>query len=174
MPNSSNKLKFRIFADDTNVFYSHHDPQIVEKVMNEEFQNISKYCNTNKLSVNMKKTHYMIISSARKKVQPININGLEQKKYVRYLGIYIDQHLKWEPQIQHIHSKLSKNIGIINKIRYFIDLKLLRLLYYSLIYPYLHYGIISWGNTYKTKLDKLRTKQNTCIRRIFLLEIENQ
>ena len=115
----------------------------------------------------MKKTHYMIITSARKKVQPICINGLEQKKYIKYLGVYIDQHLKWEPQIQHIHNKLSKNIGIINKLRYFINLKLLRLLYYSLIYPYLHYAIISWGNTYKTKLDKIRTKQNTCVRRIF-------
>ena len=35
------------------------------------------------------------------------------------------------------------------------------------IYPYLHHGIMSWGNTSPTRLSKVQTKQNKCIRCIF-------
>lgn len=40
---------------------------------------------------------------------------------------------------------------------------MLKQLYYTLIYPYLSYGVMSWGNTYPTKLTKIQTKQNKCI-----------
>ena len=44
---------------------------------------------------------------------------------------------------------------------------MLRQLYYNLIYPYLTYANISWGNTYKTRLTKVITKQNKAVRSIF-------
>ena len=37
---------------------------------------------------------------------------------------------------------------------------MLKQLYYNLIYPYLTYGVMSWGITYSTNLTKIRTKQN--------------
>ena len=48
-----------------------------------------------------------------------------------------------------------------------MNLQMLKQLYYSLIYPYLNYGIMSWGNTYTTHLSKIRTAQNKCVRNIF-------
>ena len=39
-------------------------------------------------------------------------------------------------------------------------------LYYSFIYPYLTYAITSWGSACKTRLNRIRTKQNKCIRSI--------
>ena len=44
---------------------------------------------------------------------------------------------------------------------------MLRQLYYALIYPYLSYGAMCWGNNYQTNLNKICTKQNKCIRSIF-------
>ena len=44
---------------------------------------------------------------------------------------------------------------------------MLKQLYYALVYPYINYGLISWGNTYTSKLQKIRTGQNKCIRNIF-------
>lgn len=58
MPNCSKKLSFRIFADDTNVFYSSNNVKDLVTVMNEEFKTIIRYCSVNKLSVNFKKTLY--------------------------------------------------------------------------------------------------------------------
>ena len=50
---------------------------------------------------------------------------------------------------------------------HFLTLNTLKQIYYSLIYPYLHYGIMSWGNTYPSRLTKVQIKQNKCIRCIF-------
>ena len=57
----------------------------------------------------------MLISSTRKSVH-ININNIECKPLVKYLGVYLDEHLNWDPQIQHVNSKIAKNIGIIYKL----------------------------------------------------------
>ena len=40
-------------------------------------------------------------------------------------------------------------------------------LYYTLIYPYLSYGLMSWGTTYKSKLNQLSSKLNKCVKCIF-------
>ena len=63
--------------------------------------------------------------------------------------------------------KLAKNVGIINKLRHYLDFHMLKQLYYTLIYPYLNYGLASWGAAYKTRLHKICTKQNRCIRSMF-------
>ena len=44
---------------------------------------------------------------------------------------------------------------------------MLKQLYYTLVYPYLNYGIMSWGNTFTSKMNKIRTKQNKVIRSVF-------
>ena len=85
----------------------------------------------------------MVISSSRLG-ERIHIHKIERKSEIKYLGVFIDQNLHiWGPQIQHINHKLMRNIGIINKLRYYMDVHTLKQLYYSFIYPYLTYGITS-------------------------------
>ena len=102
--------------------------------MNQELKQIYNYCALNKLSINTAKTNYMLVSSSRC-----------QKDYIKYLGVYTDKHLNWQPQIQHVNNKLAKNLGILSKLRYYIDLNILKQIYYALIYPYLSYGILAWA-----------------------------
>ena len=64
IPYSSDKRNFRLFADDINVIASSAS----------EHAEVKKWCDINKLSPNIKKTHYMIIKSSEKKsAQNINI-----------------------------------------------------------------------------------------------------
>ena len=77
------------------------------------------------------------------------------------------KNLNWAPHIQHINRKISKNLGILFRLLHFLTLNTLKQIYYSLIYPYLDYGIMSWGNTYPSRLTQVQTKQNKCIRCIF-------
>ena len=134
--------------------------------MNEELNSVFKYCNINKLSINFAKTTYMVISSTRLRSY-IHIPNIAHKTEIKYLGIYIDQNLQWGPQTQHINNKLAKNIAIINKLRYFVDLHTLKQLCYSFIYPYLSYAAIAWGSACKTNLRRILTKQNKCVRSMF-------
>ena len=59
------------------------------------------------------------------------------KTYIKFIA----EHLNWGPQILHINNKVSRNMGIIYKLKYFLDIHTLTQLYYTLIYPYLSYGI---------------------------------
>ena len=96
----------------------------------------------------------------------IIIHNIERKSQIKYLGAYIDQNLHWGSQIQNI-KKLVKNIGIINKLRYYVDLLTLKQFHFSLIYPYLTYGIASWGSVCNIRLRNIKTKQNKCVRSLF-------
>ena len=103
LPRSSKKLTFRIFADETNMFYSSKDPEQLQSVINEELGKVLKFCAGNMLSINFKNSNYMIITSPKKKtnirITPCNI---EQKSQIKYLGVFTDEHLKWFAQLQHI------------------------------------------------------------------------
>ena len=68
---------------------------------------------------------------------------------------------------KHVKAKIAKNAGIISKLRYHLDINMLKQLYYTLIYPFTNYGLMSWGNTYTSHLTMLRTALNKCIRSIF-------
>ena len=81
----------------------------------------------------------MVISSTRKEQQKIKIANIEQKGF-KYLGIFLHEHINWKQQMKHVNNKIAKNIRIINKM--------IKQLYYTLIYLYLTYEVMSWGNTY--------------------------
>ena len=89
---------------------------------------------------------------------------IEQKNSIKYLGIIIDSNLSWKEHIHQLSKKISRGIGIISKLRHYVNKSILVQLYYSLIYPFLTYGLIIWGNTYKTTLEPLIILQKKVIR----------
>jgi hypothetical protein len=70
----------------------------------------------------------------------------------------MDERLTWKSQITHVNSKISKNLGIFYKLRNYLNVYMLKQLYYTLIYPYLSYGSMSWGSNYSSNLKKLTVK----------------
>ena len=67
----------------------------------------------------------MIISSTR--LRPyIHIPNIAHKSQITYLGIYMDQTFTMGTADPDINNKLLKNIAIIHKLRYFVDLHTLK------------------------------------------------
>ena len=73
LPNFSNALTFRIFADDTNVFASARNLKDLEEIVNSELKKVKMWCDVNRLSINFTKTNFMIIKSSKKKDDQVNI-----------------------------------------------------------------------------------------------------
>ena len=112
LPDSSCKLKFQIFADDTNMFYASINPKELEVVINEGLGNVINYCAVYKLSINFEKTNYMLITSPMNKAHIyITICNIEQKTHIKYLGVYMDEYLQWDYQMKHICNKMAKEYG---------------------------------------------------------------
>ena len=163
LPNCSDILQFRIFADDTNIFYSAKSPNILQRVINEELNKVYQYCSANKLSINFKKTNYMLITSKPRNNTLIHMPNITHMSCIKYLGVYIDEHLDWQNQITYFNNKIAKNVGILFRLRYHLNMQMLTNLYYM----NLNYGLMSWGTTFKTKLKWLSSKVNKCITCIF-------
>jgi len=72
------------------------------------------------------------------------------KYQTKFLGVLIQSNLKWNEHISSIANKISKVIGIINKIKRTLSTDHLKLLYQSLIQPYLNYCCIIWASPQKT------------------------
>ena len=136
---------------------------------NNELQEISAWLKVNKLSLNIKKTHYMLFSNKKLKEDrlfEINIDGklIDMVENTKFLGVYIDNKLNWKKHISHISGKVARGLGVILKARRVLNSNSLKTLYFSFIYPFFIYCNHVWGCTYETNLRPLITLQKTCIR----------
>ena len=84
---------------------------------------------------------------------------------ISYLGLIFDSNLNWKPYLHELSKKVSRGIGVLSKIRYYVNRKIL-LLYYSIIYPFFTYGLSIWCNTYSSTPKPLITLQKRAIRTI--------
>ena len=161
-----------MLADDTSIFYSHRDQDHLISVLNEELIKIDSWMRSNKLSVNIKKTNYVVFKSAQKKASsdlPLSFNSqiLNEKNSVKFLGVYIDNYsLTWKLHINHVCKKMSKSIGVIFRSRFFLTEKTLLSLYYTLVYPYISYCSTVWTSTYPANLNRIYLLQKRAVRAI--------
>ena len=93
---------------------------------------------------------------------------MKRGNYVKYLGILVDSTLTWKPHITQLSKKRSRSVGIFFKIRHYVTPETLKLLYYSLFYSFISYGISVWGLTHPTILEPLCKVQKKVVRTIAL------
>ena len=137
-------LNLILFADDTNVFMSHRDPNYLSVMLNSERDKLSIWFKANKLSLNLKKTKFMVFKPRQKRsICHIQINidneNIVNVKETNVLGVILDENLNWKSEISHVANKVAKSIGIISRCSFFLPKTSLRMLYCSLIYPYFYY-----------------------------------
>ena len=90
--------------------------------------------------------------------------ALQQKDHVKYLGVLLDQHVNWKYHIKSVALKVSRGLGIIAKLKPFLNDKLIRTIYFSVVYSHLYYGIQAWGSADPTIRNKLEVLQNKAVR----------
>ena len=94
----------------------------------------------------------------------IGIDPIKHKSNCKFLGIFIDNQIRWNNHLSHISAKLSKSVYILKTVKHILPLKLLRSLYYTIVQPYLTYGIILCGPTYRCHLNQVSILQKKTIR----------
>ena len=89
---------------------------------------------------------------------------LQQTACTKFLGLYIDNDLSWKSHINYLCKLLSRNTGILHKLKDIFPNNILQTLYGTLINSYIYYGILAWGNTSSFLLDKILQIQKRAIR----------
>ena len=90
-------------------------------------------------------------------------NVLNRVRNVKYLGMLIDDGLNWERHIKQLSLQLSKSSALISRLRNFVDTETLKLLYYSLIYGLVQYGML-WGTATYTRQKEIVLRLNNFVR----------
>ena len=148
-----------LFADATNLFLSGKNLDYMQELMNEELTEIALWLKANKLSLNVKKTHYMLFKNRgvteKDMCLKIHNEAVTQVKKTKFLGVTIDCNLTWKEHISYISGKIGKGVGILIKTRKYLNKTTLMNLYYTLVYPCLIYCNHVWGSTYISYFDKI-------------------
>ena len=157
-----------MYADDTTLVNSDASYENLINVGNAELKLFFDWSLSNRLSVNVEKTYYMIFGNRRVDDHSHNFllgnAQLSMCDASKFLGINLDAKLTFNHHIELITNKVSKSIGIMFKLQNLLPFSCMKQLYYSLIYPYLNYCIISWGGTCPTYLNPLVVLQKRAIR----------
>ena len=166
LPNVS-LFDVRLFADDACLLLDNKYPNLLELNINNELIKINNWMKVNKLSINYKKTNFMIFTRRRSNfTYRLQLEGqtLERVNSFKYLGVILSEKLSWTAHIGHLVTKISRASYIISKLRHYVDLNSLKMIYYSLVYPHLIYCITSWGKAPISVLQPLEILQRKLIR----------
>lgn len=165
---STAEFDFISYADDTTLFLSFNMSETelattAECLMN-NLEKVNDWLKLNKLSLNISKTKCMVFHTPQKRVQKPEISicneSIEYVSDFNFLGIVINENLNWKSHISTISKKISKTIGIINRLKTTLPQHVLLILYNSLINSYLNYGALCWGfkSDHLIKLQKKATR----------------
>ena len=158
-----------LFADDACFNLAHNNPCVLEQLVNLELEKIGHWFNDNKLAINTDKTHFILIHRKSQKINiHLKLNGsqLLKKDQITYLGVIIDEKLNWKPHVLNCTTKLNRCLWAITKLRPYANTRALKMVYYSLAYPFIQYCVSSWGGACPTTLQPLLAKQKCIIKSI--------
>jgi len=139
LPNCLSLGSPRMYADDTNVTFATSDMLGLETQINTELKSINLWLRANKLSLNVAKTEFMVITSRQKlqylndKTININVEGVKinQTDNSKALELNIDENLSWKEHIHATSKKVASSIGALKRVRPFISMHTAIEIYYS-------------------------------------------
>jgi len=169
LTHSSTYFKYILFADDSTLSttFNETESNIAVQTINSELKHVSKWLKVNKISINIDKTKYILFSYRKElKLPPIYIGNSQviETSHTKFLGVHLDQHLTFKQHVNFIHSKASKSLGVLYKLKFYLPHSALKLLYQTMLHPYFAYGIEAWFATYSNVTDKLKVLQKKAIR----------
>jgi hypothetical protein len=161
---------FIIYADDTTLsttiemVIKNNADLTASDVINKELSMVNNWLKLNKLSLNIKKSKYLIFHKKMKNVPRLTLKIdnviIERVAEFNFLGLTLDEHLTWKCHINKISNKISQCMGILNRLKRFLPMQTKVLIYNSLVLSHLNLGILIWG----FKCEKLTKLQKKVIR----------
>ena len=136
----SKSLNFILYADDTT--------------LTSPICSFTQGGNTSisEISLNAEKTKFMIFHNHQKiitqnKIPRLKINNTNIKRVTEFnfLGLTINEHLTWKSHAAKVANKISRTLGVMNRLKRYLPLSALKTMYDSLILSQLQFGITCWG-----------------------------
>ena len=157
------------FADDTHLLNFAKTVWSLCGRVNSDLRVLVSWLKANKISLNASKTEFVIFRSPWKRLDSIprlKLAGkvLTPSKWVKYLGVHLDEHLNWKHHVSTIAAKLRRANGAISKIRHYVPTKTLLNVYHAIFVSHVRYAAQIWALCDNTTTHRIQVLQNTAIR----------
>ena len=151
MVNASGEMDLVLFADDTNIFVEGRNHLELFKRVNHGLAGLSKWFCCNKLTLNLKKTEYVYFGGNGGRIVPqggisIGNETIRRVDGARFLGVWVDEALRWSGQIEKVKAKVGRLLGVLGRVRYSLGGESVLKLYNALVLPHLQYCLLVWGD----------------------------
>ena len=155
--------KVSLYADDTVIYIDHNDVSEAVELVQNDLNNLSKWCERNKLTINSKKTKYCIygMTSNIKKsktihtVLSLNNNILDRVCSYKYLGFILDDHLTFNKHISELCKIVSHKLYLLAKIRRYITTEACINVFKTMILSLIEYGDVIFAGTSSRNLNNI-------------------
>ena len=153
------------YADDTSISFELKTSSATS-CLQEDLDAVSSWLAKNKLTINSSKSELLLFRQS--KVCSLRINGevLNVVKCSKYLGVQIDNSLTFEKHIDVVCKKVSKLVGLVSRLRYFLPKHVLLKFYDYYIKPKIQYGCLVYGYSSKVKLNRIKFLRKKFLRLI--------
>lgn len=171
------------YADDTAIVFQADSWKNVYRLAEKGLIRVKKWMNAHLLSLNLDKTKFLTFSSSRhdqpavnfiKIHEPSNHNHntcdcpcIYKTNCIKYLGLQLDEHLKWKSHVEYIVRRLSALTRKFYQIRDILSRENLRMVYFSLAESLIRYCILIWGGLYQESLKALNIIQRGILKILF-------
>ena len=165
------------FADDTTIYHVYHNLVVLYARIKYDMNVILDWFRANKLSLNEKKTNFMLFTNTRSNMfDSLSISDftINRVSHCKLLGVIVDDKLRFTKHFEYLLNKIRSGKYSLNRTKYMVPIHVKMKLYYSFVYSHLQYCCETWGSMLtKSYLKKLQSFQNECVRTIKLLKPRN-
>jgi len=94
----------------------------------------------------------------------VNSNRIEKTLSYKYLGVIVEEKLTWQEHCKQLCCTICKYVGAMYKVKHYVNIQALRILYHSSINSRAQYGIIAWGRAASCHLQPISVVLNSAMR----------
>lgn len=158
--------KIVMFADDVSLLFQCPKDDLRYTHIEETFNSIAHWLRDHNLTINNDKTK--IIQFRPRQKQPLNLSTISKNLNIQevtdctLLGLTLDCHLNWKPQVEKIINKLSRFVYALSMLKINTGIECALAAYHSQAVAWLRYGLPLWGHS--TDIHHAFIMQKKCIR----------
>lgn len=162
--------KIKMFADDTLIYIIEDSLENATKFINDDLNKLFKKLCHEKLKLNVEKTKAMIISNKIFDRDSVNIfineSRLEIENIIKYLGVILDDKLKFDKNVDYLCKKIGKKTNVISRLRNELSKGQKAMLYKTIVEPHFNYCSSILFLSSNDDIQRLQILQNKCMRNI--------
>ena len=170
LPEIFKQAKFIFFADDANIIVTGDSVDELQSKINILQSSLDNWVRINGLKLNIKKTKFMVFTNKKVDLSSIEVTldntKIKKSDEERFLGVIMDSKLNWKAHIKRLASKISRNAGILYKLKGIVPNIVLRMVYNSFIQSHLNYCSCIWGLGSKGSVKSIFIAQKKSVRAI--------